>query len=368
VVRVGVNVNVDAALPSVLVILDGASEPLRRAPTSLERAATPALDALAAAGELSRVRTVAPWLAPGSESAIPALLGWVPPSPVDRGLVEAAARGLPVPPGARAWRVDVRVAGTGARADAAAVAPAVVAALPAHDVHAIGGHRLLVVGEEPLPALVPPSLDVVLHPWSEGIVPSQSLDATTVVIAAEGAAAGIARLMGAHVVVPAGATGRPRSDLAAKAAAALAALRAGAAQVVIHVGGADEAAHERDAAAKVAVLEQADRDMIAPLAAALCATGGTLAVCPDHGCDPSTGLHDDTPVPRLDWSVVARGAGGDGALGSADEAASDASGARAGGVPGRAGGSTSPARPRLTERAVAALPVAELATRELAAA
>jgi cob(I)alamin adenosyltransferase len=91
----------------VLLILDGASEPLGPAPTSLERARTPALDALAREGALSRLRTIAPGLPAGSEAAIPALLGWMPPAPVDRGALEAAARGIELGAGQRAWRVDV---------------------------------------------------------------------------------------------------------------------------------------------------------------------------------------------------------------------------------------------------------------------
>lgn len=59
---------------AVLVILDGASEPWRGAPTSLERARTPVLDRLAREGELTRLRTIAAGLAAGSEAAIPALL------------------------------------------------------------------------------------------------------------------------------------------------------------------------------------------------------------------------------------------------------------------------------------------------------
>jgi 2,3-bisphosphoglycerate-independent phosphoglycerate mutase len=325
--------------PSALVILDGASEPLGAAPTSLERARTPALDALVAEGELTRLRTVAPWLEPGSESAIPALLGWTPPAAVDRGLVEAAARELPIGPGERAWRLDVRAAGSGTRADAAAVVGALAAALPGHAVHAIGEHRLLVVGERPLPPVAPPSRDLALHRWPEGMVPPPLLDATTTVVGARGAAAGIARLMGAHVVVPSGASGRRGSDLAAKGRAAADALAAGARTVVVHVGAPDEAAHERDVAAKVAAIEQADRDVIAPLADAVRALGGSLAVCPDHGCDPASGLHDAAPVPRLDWNG------------------------------GATSGPPAPiARRRLTERAVAELPATELATRELAAA
>lgn len=329
------------AAPDVLVILDGASEPLGVAPTSLERAATPALDALCRDGALARVRTVAPWLAAGSESAIPALLGWVPPAAVDRGLVEAAARGIAVPDGGRAWRVDVRDADDGARAGAAVVraaALALAAALPAHDVHELGGHRLLVVGEQPwsLPGTPALPAGVTFHPWAEGIAPPRVLDAATVVIAAPGAAAGIARLMGARVVTPAGVTGRPGSDLAAKARAALDAIAAGAERIVVHVGAPDEAAHELDPAAKVAAIEAADAAAIAPLADAVRTAGGTLRVCPDHGCDPATGLHDAAPVPCVTWAA-SRGA----------HAASPR---------------------RLTEREAAALPVTDLAPRALAAA
>jgi 2,3-bisphosphoglycerate-independent phosphoglycerate mutase len=134
----------------------------------------------------------------------------------------------------------------------------------------------------------------------------------------------VAALLGARVVVPDGATGGPSTQLEAKADAALAALAAGAPRVVVHVGGADEAAHVLDAAGKVAFLERADRELIAPLAAAL--RHGTLRVCPDHGCDPATGAHDADPVPHLTW---------------------------------RPGGSDR-GRRRLTERAVAALDVTDL--------
>jgi len=107
---------------------------------------------------------------------------------------------------------------------------------------------------------------------------------------------------------------------------------------VVHVGAPDEAAHARDRAAKVAAIERADRELIAPLADAVRRAGGTLRVCPDHGCDPRTGLHDDAPVPCLDWPA--------------------------------AGATSLDARPnaRLTERAVATLPAVELASEPEAAA
>jgi 2,3-bisphosphoglycerate-independent phosphoglycerate mutase len=321
---------------AVLLILDGASEPLGDGATSLEAARTPALDALAAAGTLSRLRTVAPGLPAGSETAIPALLGWTPPAPVDRGSVEAAAHELRVGEGERAWRVDV-LGADGARADAAgadAAARRVAANAPHHRVHRLAGHRLLLVGPPPLPSA---ARAVGLRVWPEGVVPPGVLEARTVVIGARGAATGVARLMGARVVVPAGATGQPDSDLAAKARAAHAAIEDGAAHVVVHVGAPDEAAHARDAAAKVAAIERADRELIAPLAAAVRAAGGTLRACPDHGCDPSSGLHDAAPVPCLDWPAAALPSG---ALGAG----------------------------RLTERTVAALPVAGLTTAEAVAA
>ncbi len=284
---------------AVLVILDGASEPPGRAPTSLERARTPVLDQLAGEGTLMRLATVGPGLSPGSEAAIPALLGWAPPAPVDRAALEAAARDIAVPVGQRAWRIDVRCGGR--RATGAAthrMATALRCELPGHAVHAIGGHRLLVSGAAPLPAALArrPELRV----WPDGVLPPRILGSDTVVVAAPGAAAGAGRLMGATVVVPPGATGRPDTDLAAKASAALDALRR-AGRVVAHVGGPDEAAHQRDAAAKVALLERIDRELLAPLAAAVRATAATLTVCPDHGCDPASGEHDGLPVPCLTW-------------------------------------------------------------------
>jgi 2,3-bisphosphoglycerate-independent phosphoglycerate mutase len=288
-----------------LLILDGASEPLGPSPTSLERARTPVLDALGRAGALSRVRTVAPWLAAGSEAAIPALLGWTPPSPVDRGAVEAAAHGVVPATGERAWRVDV-VAGPHGRAgeaEARTAAARLAAGAPGHAVHRLAGHRLLLVGPPPLPAAAhAPGL----RPWPEGLVPERNdlLDDDVVVVAAAGAAAGIARLLGAAVVVPPGATGGPGSDLRAKADAARAAIDEGARRVVVHVGGPDEAAHERDADAKVAAIEAADEQVAGPLADAVRGAGGMLTVCPDHGCDPASGEHDAAPVPSLRWPVA----------------------------------------------------------------
>jgi 2,3-bisphosphoglycerate-independent phosphoglycerate mutase len=312
----------------VLLILDGASEPLGPEPTSLERARTPLLDELARAGELTRLRTVPAGLPAGSETAVPVLLGWTPPAPVDRGALEAAARGIETGPGERARRVDCP------RGDHAPRAAAQLARLlPQHRVLRIGGHRLLAVGPAPLPAL-----PARLRAWPGGVVPPPVLDESTVVVAAAGAVAGLARLMGARVVVPPGATGGPDTDLFSKAGAARAAASNGAERVVVHVGAPDEAAHARDRGAKVAAIERVDRELLPALAE----LADSLTVCPDHGCDPATGEHDAHPVPALRWEDPAE------------------HGARAAPAPrGERGSGEHASGARLTERAVAQLPVLE---------
>jgi 2,3-bisphosphoglycerate-independent phosphoglycerate mutase len=256
----------------ILVILDGASEAPEASPSSLDLAHTPALDRLRTEGEVTWVELLPPGVPVGSETGIAALLGWTPDGPVDRGAVEAAARELTLAPGERAWRVDI-----GTRPNR---------------------HQLLAIGHEP-PVI---EADVPVRVWPSGAIPPRLLNTDTVVIGARGAATGLGRLMGAQVIVPPGATGLPGSDLGAKREAALAAIERGAARVVIHVGGPDEAAHERDRAGKIAAIEAADRELIGPLAEVVATSGGSLRVCPDHGCDPVTGEHVSGPVPSVTWS------------------------------------------------------------------
>ena len=259
----------------VLVILDGASETQDARSPTLGQAHTPALDALREDGEQEWVQLLAPGVPVGSETAISVLLGWIPNGPVDRGAVEAASRGIELEQGQRAWRVDVGVR--------------------PHR------HKLLVLGGQAPPEI---SGDVSLQIWPPGAVPPQILDESTVVIGAVGAATGLGRLMGARVIIPPGATGRPDSDLAAKCVAARTAIAQGASWVVVHVGGPDEAAHDRDRPAKIAAIEAADRELIGPLREVVAAVGGSLRVCPDHGCDPETGAHVAGPVPSVSWSAI----------------------------------------------------------------
>lgn len=281
----------------VLIILDGAAEPLWPWPSTLEEARMPALDVLCDRGAVARVATTPEGLQPGSEVGIPTLLGAPPAAPVDRGLVEAAAAGIAVREGA--WRVDLHHA-DGRRAvtaEALLLAPDVAGALPEHDVRHLKGHRFLALGAARPEIASVGALTATV--WDDGAGLPPVLDERTVVVAAPGAASGCARLLGARVVNPTGATGDVGSDLAAKAGAALHALRGGAETVVVHVGGADEAAHHRDRLGKRAMLEAADTDVIGPLARAAAFHGAAIAVTSDHATCVETGRHHGDPVPAV---------------------------------------------------------------------
>ncbi|MBC8546059.1 hypothetical protein H8711_03800 [Clostridiaceae bacterium NSJ-31] len=117
---------------------------------------------------------------------------------------------------------------------------------------------------------------------------------------------GIAIAMGLRVVTPDGATGEADTDLAAKATAALQ-LLSEYDLVLVHVNGADELSHRRDAAGKTAFLSRVDRDLIAPLL--WHAPPKTrMLVCSDHATSVRTGKHLALPQPFWLWGAQIRGA------------------------------------------------------------
>lgn len=316
----------------ILVIPDGLAEATPAAgdpPTTLEATPTLALDAIARRGSVRRVAVTPEGLHAGSETGIPLLLGWIPdhdahgrPRPLSRGRIDAAAHGLREPDGAVVHRIDVRHADGRPWPELGEAAFSLLRGSGGQEalhVQRLSGHRLVVFAHtEPI---LPHRRDLVsvglgsgvagvddpadeprLQLWDDGALPPPLLDEdTTVVCAARSTAAGIARLMGAATVHPSGATGDLRSDLAAKARAAVGLLRTGTATVVVHVGAPDEAAHARDPRAKARALQLLDRDLLAPLAGVALDLGATLAVCPDHGADPRTGRHTADPVPAVLW-------------------------------------------------------------------
>ena len=281
----------------LLVIPDGAAQPVRddRA-TAFEAARIPVLDGLAADGSLVRVATTPPALEPGSEAGIPSLLGCAPEEPVGRGRVDAAGHGIDVDDDLTPWRADL-VYANGRRASVRQARD--VARHLGPGARPIGGHRLLIFAKtRPADRRI---LGLRLRVWDDGPSPPGAVAVPTTVVCARGAAAGCARLLGADVVNPPGATGDVDTDLEAKVDAARRAVAAGVARVVVHVGAPDEAAHRRDQEAVVRAIESIDARLLAPLRDLVGELGGRLAVCPDHGTDPATGAHDGAPVPAIVW-------------------------------------------------------------------
>jgi 2,3-bisphosphoglycerate-independent phosphoglycerate mutase len=280
----------------VLVIPDGAAEDPSLGPTSLELARTPVLDEICSRGLVAPRRTIPPGLPAGSEVGVSVLLGATLDAAPGRGWIEAAAAGIDVPFGLTPRRVDLYLDGRRSEADDPAAVALRLAESSGGPAYAVGGHRYVVLGpDEPRP---PDGYS--LRVWDAGVRLEPHLDATTVLVGASGGAVGAARLLGARTVTPPTATGRSRTDYAAKAAAALAELPR-ASRVVVHVAAPDEASHERDREAKIAALEAIDRELLAPLWDAVARDGGSLTVCPDHGTDPRDGTHLAEPVPCVRW-------------------------------------------------------------------
>ena len=200
---------------AVLVIPDGAAQPLRGGvPTALEAARTPVLDALAATGEVARVAVTPAGVPAGSEAGVPALLGHAPGAGARaRARSTPPATASPVPKGMVA--VARRRPARGRRARRGAGMARMIAAALRRRVDARPPPRALRPGGA-APGGRPPALR---HVWADGARASRRARSTTrtVVVAARGAAAGCARLLGAALVVPPGATGDVDTDLHAKA-------------------------------------------------------------------------------------------------------------------------------------------------------
>lgn len=103
---------------------------------------------------------------------------------------------------------------------------------------------------------------------------------------------GIARLLAMQLLPVPGATGDVDTDLAAKLATAQAAAEEYP-FVVLHINGADEASHRRDAVAKHRFLTRVEQQVLRPL----CNSRHTLYVIADHATEPSNGRHRGGPQP-----------------------------------------------------------------------
>lgn len=97
---------------------------------------------------------------------------------------------------------------------------------------------------------------------------------------------GIARLLGMDLIPVQGATGDVDTDLVEKTIAALEAAKEYP-FVLLHINGADEAAHRKNVAEKQAFLQKID-EVVIPL---LLRSWHDVAVTGDHGTDPVNGIH-----------------------------------------------------------------------------
>ena len=143
----------------------------------------------------------------------------------------------------------------------------------------------------------------LMFPWSPSSAPHRpsfckrhGLDGA--IISAMDFLLGIGRVARLQADRIEGATGYADTDLEAKLNAAKDALRYND-FVLIHYNAPDEESHKRDVAGKVAALERADRELLAPLVAHLEDTypgNYRLAVLPDHYTYCETGKHGADPV------------------------------------------------------------------------
>ncbi len=309
----------------MLVVPDGAAEPLRGdVPTSLERAPTPVWDGLAAEGRALAVRTIPRRLPPGTEVGLPTLLGVALGGSPARGRIEAAAAGIDLAADQAAWRLDAHPPQPLSPAAVTAVDDALRPLGAA--AHPLAGHRMLLVGpadwgdappgphqsdapladvadgvwarvaETAAAALDEAGIEVTAWPWGRAGTVDELPDLPArdgrirQVVSGGGAAPGLARLLGCELV------GTDPADAAKVVAAA-----EDGAIVVVHDPRPDDAGHARDRDAKIEALAAFDAEVLAGVADAARDRGATLIVCPDHGCDPTTGRHSAEPVPAALW-------------------------------------------------------------------
>ena len=103
---------------------------------------------------------------------------------------------------------------------------------------------------------------------------------------------GIARLLHMELFPVKGATGDVDTDLDAKTEAALRAAERYP-FVLLHINGADEAAHRHDSAEKETFLRRVDDRVLSRLLA----SEHEIVVASDHGADPESGAHLGGPQP-----------------------------------------------------------------------
>ena len=100
-----------------------------------------------------------------------------------------------------------------------------------------------------------------------------------------------------------GATGDTDTQVAAKMARAVGLANRGK-RVLLHLDGADQAGHRKDAREKMRFLKRLDRELFHPLMG----SGHTVLICGDHGTSPIDGRHLADPQPFVLYGSPHKGA------------------------------------------------------------
>jgi 2,3-bisphosphoglycerate-independent phosphoglycerate mutase len=333
--------------------------------TTLEAAATPALDALARTGVVGLCQTVPEGMAPGSDVANMALLGFDPSvHHTGRGPIEAAAQGIDLAADDLVFRLNLvaltELADAGVMLDysaghiateaarplieamAAFAAPftlypgvqyrhllvypgqgggaaARLAVRPPHD---ITGQRiapdletlaacpeLYAFMERAAAFLKSPanaSQAVSVWPWGQGralALPSfrEAFGLRGAVVTAVDLVRGLGRAAGMEILDVPGATGLLDTNYQGKVEAALDFLGRGGDFVFVHLEGPDECGHGGDTAGKIEAISRFDARIVAPLLAALADTDAALLAVCDHLTPIARRTHTADPVPFLFW-------------------------------------------------------------------
>ncbi len=366
----------------VLLVPDGMADEPQAAlggRTPLEAAETPAMDGLARGGIVGLAHTVPEGMAPASDVANLALLGYDPAAVYSgRSPLEAASIGVDLGADDVAYRLNlVTIAGGVMRDNTAGhidtdEARACVEALEAElgggpfEFHTGVSYRHLLVWRGGAVVPCTPPHDILDQPvtgylpgvaagvaddssaarlaelqrraddvlarvrpgtsawfWGEGTPPrmprfSDLYSLSGAVVGAVDLVRGLGRVAGLDVIDVPGATGDLRTDYGAKARAAVAALEDHD-FVWVHVEAPDEAAHMGDLAEKVRAIARIDAEVLAPIL--LAPTRPAVMVLPDHLTPVRTQTHAAGPVPFV-ISEPMPGIGGGGAMAFSESQAS----------------------------------------------
>jgi len=333
--------------------------------TTLEAAATPALDALARSGVVGLCQTVPPGMAPGSDVANMALLGFDPGvHHTGRGPIEAAAQGIALAGDDLVFRLNLvdlsELTQAGVMLDYSAGHIATEISRPLIEAMASFAapftlypgvqyrHLLVYPGQADGPAArlgvrpphditgesIAPDLAVLaacpelyafmeragaflkspanvtkaasVWPWGQGRALHLPSFAATfglrgAVVTAVDLVRGLGRAAGMEILDVPGATGLLDTDYQGKVDAALGFLQDGGDFVFVHLEGPDECGHGGDTAGKIEAISRFDERIVTPLVAALADTDAALLAACDHLTPIARRTHTADPVPFLFW-------------------------------------------------------------------